>query len=93
LRGKIIAIEKPVRDKLIAEKVEFHVRLAESSHALEGKTVEQFREETLKRFTRDVNLQPKKSILCSLRSRSVSARKFRPKSIRSTRLAPSLCRR
>ncbi len=58
LRAKIIAIEKPVRDKLIAEKVEFHVKLAESSSALEGKTRDQFREETTKRFTKDVNLQP-----------------------------------
>jgi cytochrome c553 len=58
LRGKILAIEKPVRDKLISEKVEFHVRLAQSSNALEGKTLEQFREDTTKRFTKDVNLQP-----------------------------------
>ncbi len=58
MRAQIIAIEKPVREKLIAEKVEFHVRLAESSNALGGKTREQFRDETEKRFVKDVNLQP-----------------------------------
>ncbi len=58
LRAKIIEIEKPVRDKLLAEKVDFHVKLAEESKALEGKTREQFREETARRFAKDVNLQP-----------------------------------
>jgi mono/diheme cytochrome c family protein len=56
-RQKIAAIEKPVRDKLLNEKVEFHVRLAESSNGFEGKTKEQYREETAKRFAKDVNLQ------------------------------------
>ncbi|HEX5082472.1 MAG TPA: PSD1 and planctomycete cytochrome C domain-containing protein [Blastocatellia bacterium] len=56
-REKIAAIEKPVRDRLLNEKVEFHVRLAESSNGFEGKTKEQYREETAKRFAKDVNLQ------------------------------------
>ncbi|MCI0660816.1 MAG: PSD1 and planctomycete cytochrome C domain-containing protein [Acidobacteria bacterium] len=58
IREKIGAIEKPVREKLLAEKVEFHVRLAEMSNGFEGKTREEFREETAKRFARDVKLQP-----------------------------------
>ena len=57
-KNKVGAIEKPVRDELLREKVEFHVRLAESSNALEGKSREQFRLDTAKRFQKDVNLQP-----------------------------------
>ncbi|MGH9766646.1 MAG: DUF1553 domain-containing protein [Blastocatellia bacterium] len=57
-RQKIAAIEKPVRQKLLDEKTEFHVRLAEMSNGFGDKTKEQFREETAKRFARDVNLQP-----------------------------------
>ncbi|MGH9755321.1 MAG: DUF1549 domain-containing protein [Blastocatellia bacterium] len=57
-RQKIAAIEKPVRERLLDEKVEFHVRLAELSSGFEGKTREQYREETAKRFAKDVNLQP-----------------------------------
>src|SRR5215467_12668198 len=55
---KIAAIEKPIREKLLNEKVEFHVRLAEMSSGFEGKTKEQYRDETAKRFARDVKLQP-----------------------------------
>ncbi|HEX2489806.1 MAG TPA: DUF1553 domain-containing protein, partial [Blastocatellia bacterium] len=56
-RQKIAAIEKPVRQRLLDEKTEFHVRLAEMSNGFGDKTKEQFREETAKRFARDVNLQ------------------------------------
>ncbi|MCI0387599.1 MAG: DUF1553 domain-containing protein [Acidobacteria bacterium] len=56
-RQKIGAIEKPVRQRLLDEKTEFHVRLAEMSNGFGDKTKEQFREETAKRFARDVNLQ------------------------------------
>jgi cytochrome c553 len=55
---KIAAIEKPVREKLLNEKVEFHVRLAEMSNGFEGKTKEQYREEVAGRFAKDVKLQP-----------------------------------
>lgn len=58
LRARIAAIEKPVRDRLLAEKVDFHVRLAQSTGSLEGKSLEQFRDETVRRFAKDVNLQP-----------------------------------
>jgi mono/diheme cytochrome c family protein len=57
-RQKIAAIDKPVRERLLNEKVEFHVQLAEMSSGFEGKTKEQYREETFKRFAKDVNLQP-----------------------------------
>ncbi len=57
-KRKIAAIEKPVRERLLNEKIEFHVRLAEMSSGFEGKTREQYREEIAKRFAKDVNLQP-----------------------------------
>ncbi|MBK9315264.1 MAG: DUF1549 domain-containing protein [Acidobacteria bacterium] len=56
-RTKIAAIEKPVRERLLAEKVDFHLKLAQSTGSLEGRSVEEFREETAKRFAKDVNLQ------------------------------------
>ncbi len=58
VRQKIAAIEKPIRERLLAEKTEFHVRLAETSNGFGDKTKEQYREETAKRFAKDVNLQP-----------------------------------
>ncbi|MCI0336882.1 MAG: PSD1 and planctomycete cytochrome C domain-containing protein [Acidobacteria bacterium] len=57
-KDKIAVLEKSVREKLLAEKVEFHVRLTETTGGFEGKTREQYREETAKRFARDVKLQP-----------------------------------
>ena len=56
-RQKMGEIEKPIRQRLLDEKVEFHVRLAEMSNGFGDKTKEQYREETAKRFARDVNLQ------------------------------------
>src|SRR5262249_39056386 len=56
-KQKVAAIEKPIRQRLLDEKVEFHVRLAEMSNGFEGKTKEQYREETAQRFAKDVNLQ------------------------------------
>ncbi len=58
LKQKIAVIEKPIREKLLAEKVEFHVKLAQSTGALDGKSFEEFRVATAKRFAKDVNLQP-----------------------------------
>jgi Protein of unknown function (DUF1549)/Protein of unknown function (DUF1553) len=57
IKERVAAIERPVREKLLAEKVEFHVRLAEMSNGFEGKSREQYREETMNRFAKDVNLQ------------------------------------
>lgn len=73
-REQIAAIEKRVRDNLMSEKVEFHVRLAESSNALEGKTREQYREETAARFAKSVNLQPEE-IEPLLTAEEIKARK------------------
>lgn len=56
-RDKVLQIEKRVRDQLMAEKIEFHVRLAENSSGFGDKTKEQFREEVAKRFAKEVNLQ------------------------------------
>jgi hypothetical protein len=56
-RDRIAQIEKRVRDQLMNEKIEFHVRLAENSSGFGDKTKEQFREETAKRFAKEVNLQ------------------------------------
>lgn len=57
-REKIAEIERPVREKLMAEKIEFHVRLAENSSGFGGKTREEFAEETARRLRKEVNLQP-----------------------------------
>jgi cytochrome c553 len=56
-RQKILEIEKPVRDRLMAEKIDFHVKLAQSSNALEGKTLEEFRQLTSERLRKEVELQ------------------------------------
>jgi mono/diheme cytochrome c family protein len=57
-RKQMADIEKPFREKLMNEKIDFHVRLAESSSGFGDKTKEQFREETSKRLYREVNIQP-----------------------------------
>ncbi|MGH9838588.1 MAG: DUF1553 domain-containing protein [Blastocatellia bacterium] len=56
-REKIAQIEKRVRDQLMTEKIEFHVRLAESSSGFGAKTKEQFREEVARQLAKEVNLQ------------------------------------
>jgi mono/diheme cytochrome c family protein len=58
LKDKVAAIEKPVRDRLLNEKVEFHLKLAESSGALGAKTRDEYRAELARRFAKDVKLQP-----------------------------------
>ncbi|MGH9803310.1 MAG: DUF1553 domain-containing protein, partial [Blastocatellia bacterium] len=57
-KAKIASIEKRVREKLMAEKIEFHVKLAESAGAINAETREQYRKETTERFAKAVNLQP-----------------------------------
>ncbi|QQS47954.1 MAG: DUF1549 domain-containing protein [Acidobacteriota bacterium] len=89
-RARIAAIEKPVRERLLAEKVDFHVRLAQSTGSLEGKSLEQFREETARRFAKDVNLQPEE-IEALLSPGDLQARKEIQKEIdriNATRPAP-----
>jgi hypothetical protein len=57
-RQKIFAIEKPYRDKLLAEKVAFHLKLTESTGQLNGRDIEEFRKELAARFAKEVQLQP-----------------------------------
>ena len=75
IRARISVIEKPIRDKLLAEKVEFHMRLAQSTGSLEGRNVEDYRRETTARFAKDVNLQPEE-IDAGLTSDELKARKL-----------------
>ncbi len=56
-RQQIAEIEKPVREKLMREKVEFHVKLAQNSSGFGELTEEQFRAETAQRLKKEVNLQ------------------------------------
>jgi mono/diheme cytochrome c family protein len=58
IRNQIAAIEKPHRERLLAEKVDFHVKLAESTGTVSEQNREQFRQETAARFARAVQLQP-----------------------------------
>jgi cytochrome c553 len=73
-RQKIFAIEKPHRDKLLAEKVEFHMKLAESTGTLKDKDVAQYRKEVALRFAKDVQLQPEE-IDAMLSPEEIQARK------------------
>lgn len=58
VKTQIASIEKPIREKLMAEKVEFHVKLAESTGTVTEATREAYRKETAERFAKSVNLQP-----------------------------------
>ncbi len=57
-RAKVASVEERVRQKLMVEKIEFHVKLAESAGAINAQTREQYRKETEERFAKTVNLQP-----------------------------------
>ncbi|MEP7339858.1 MAG: DUF1549 domain-containing protein [Acidobacteriota bacterium] len=57
-KAKIAAIEKRVREKLMAEKVEFQVKLSESAGVVNDQNREQYRKETAERLAKAVNLQP-----------------------------------
>ncbi|MFN0111329.1 MAG: PSD1 and planctomycete cytochrome C domain-containing protein [Blastocatellia bacterium] len=57
-RAKIAAVEKRVREKLMSEKVEFHVKLAEDAGSINAETREAYRKETAERFAKAVNIQP-----------------------------------
>jgi hypothetical protein len=73
-RQQIAAIEKPVREKLMKEKIEFHVNLAKRANGFGELTEEQYREATAKRLTKDVNLQPEE-IEAELAPAALQARK------------------
>jgi mono/diheme cytochrome c family protein len=57
-RAKVETVEQRVREKLMAEKIEFHVKLAESAGTINEQTREQYRRETRERFAKAVVLQP-----------------------------------
>jgi mono/diheme cytochrome c family protein len=57
-KAKVAAIEKRVREKLMAEKIEFQVKLSESAGVVNDQNREQYRKETAERLAKAVNLQP-----------------------------------
>ncbi len=57
-RQKMAELEKPIRAKLMAEKIDFHLGLAEKSNGFGNKTKEQYREELAQRLAKEVNIQP-----------------------------------
>lgn len=57
-KAKVAAIEKRVREKLMAEKVEFQVKLGESAGTINDQNREQSRKEIAERLAKAVNLQP-----------------------------------
>lgn len=56
-RQQLSALEKPLRERLMNEKIEFHLNLAEKTNSLGGKTREQYRAELATRLAREVNIQ------------------------------------
>ncbi len=56
-RQQLSALEKPLRQRLMTEKIEFHLALAEKTNSLGDKTKEQYRAELAARLAREVNIQ------------------------------------
>ncbi len=56
-REQIREIEKPIRERLMREKIDFHTNLAKKSSGFGELTEEQFRAEVEKRLRKEVNLQ------------------------------------
>jgi len=56
-RQQLSALEKPLRQRLMNEKIEFHLALAEKTNSLGDKTKEQYRTELAARLAREVNIQ------------------------------------
>jgi mono/diheme cytochrome c family protein len=57
-KEKIAEIERPVRKRLLAEKVERFTRLSEQAGALASKDTGEYQKELAAQFERDVKLQP-----------------------------------
>jgi hypothetical protein len=89
-REKIAVIEEPIRQRLLAEKVEFHVRLSESSGALNETDREQFRQATAERFAKDVKLQDEEieALLSAEEKKRRKELQEEIKKINQTRLPP-----
>jgi mono/diheme cytochrome c family protein len=58
LKQKVAVIEKPHRERLLADKVDFHLKLAQSTGSLEGQDPVEYRKALVERFGKDVKLQP-----------------------------------
>ena len=56
-RQQLAALEKPLRERLMNEKIEFHLQLAEKTNSFGEKTKEQYRTELAARLAREVNIQ------------------------------------
>ncbi len=56
-RQQLSALEKPLRERLMNEKIEFHFQLAEKTNSFGDKTKEQYRAELVARLTKEINIQ------------------------------------
>lgn len=56
-KQELATLEKPLRERLMNEKIDFHLKLAEMSSGFGDKTKEQYRTELAARLAKEVNLQ------------------------------------
>jgi cytochrome c553 len=56
-RRQLSELEKPLRERLMNEKIEFHLNLAEKTNSFGDKTKEQYRTELAARLAKEVNIQ------------------------------------
>jgi cytochrome c553 len=56
-RRQLSELEKPLRERLMNEKIEFHFQLAEKTNSFGDKTKEQYRAELVARLTKEINIQ------------------------------------
>ena len=56
-RRQLAELEKPLRERLMNEKIEFHLNLAEKSNGFGDKTKDQYRTELAARLAKEVNIQ------------------------------------
>ncbi len=56
-RQQLSALEKPLRERLMNEKIEFHFQLAEKTNSFGDKTKEQYRAELATRLRKEINIQ------------------------------------
>jgi mono/diheme cytochrome c family protein len=56
-KQQLAALEKPLRERLMNEKIEFHFQLAEKTNSFGDKTKEQYRAELVARLRKEINIQ------------------------------------
>ncbi len=56
-KKQLAELEKPLRERLMNEKIDFHLKLAEKSSGFGDKTKEQFRTELATRLGKEINIQ------------------------------------